>query len=232
MPSADRPPKRDLRRMTPRSLKRTLLMLRKSGAVREGKEMADRLCTTEGTLNSWEGRSEGELIYELKLVDLQRYQDTLGIPTGIILLISQILAASRDGNWQHLAVMAGMMQALAARIDTPRKRKQSIADAQGVYESGEGKGNQKTADDTTFEDWDNFLVTPIGVVWGAVSADLRRSLLNPARMRVHDDRKKARQERMKKQKAEKRNSAATSETVAGAPAALHTKQRRRSERAR
>jgi hypothetical protein len=164
--------------MTPRSVKRTLRKLREEGAKRTITEMATALRIADETLEKWEGRRE-ELTHALKVQDLQRYQDELGIPTGIILLISQVLAGARDGRVDHLEVLAGMMRALAARIATRKRRRQAVDDVQ------QGRG----PDATTFRDWDNHLVILIGAVWGAVPSQLRETFRNPARIAVYDERR-------------------------------------------
>src|SRR5207247_627597 len=76
------------------------------------------------------------------------YQDLLGIPLGIIVVISQILADARDGNPKRLEVMARMLGALHARIDTKEKRREAIADLRQGKKKEEG---------IPYAAWDNFL---------------------------------------------------------------------------
>ena len=163
--------------MTPRSLKRALRKVRMDGGSRTIAGMAKDLRIARETLEKWEGQRE-ELTHALKVQDLQRYQDVLGIPSGIMLLISQILAAARDGRTDHLEVMAAMMNVLWRRIATVKKRRGAVADVQ------EGKEPHAT----TFRQWDNYLGVLIGSVVGAVPNALRKSFENPERAAVYDDR--------------------------------------------
>lgn len=169
-------------RKTPRSLKRTLVMLRESGAKRTVQEMADWLRVGKTKMNNLEGtRKAEEMSYEMTILDLQRYQDVYGIPTGITMLISQILAAARDNRPKHLEVIAGMARALVERIDSSDKRKAAIAELRGDPEFDPAE---------SYAPWDNYIFVLVGAVWGAVPRKVRTSMLNPERMDKHDERQK------------------------------------------
>lgn len=112
-----------LERKTPRSLVRTLVALRAHPPYCTPTDMAARLGQGIQTFKQWE---DPTLDLQLKVQVLQRYQDELGIPMGIILIISQILSAARDDRREQLQVLAKMFRSLLKHVDTEQTQDKTM----------------------------------------------------------------------------------------------------------
>lgn len=167
---SDRPPPYELVRGTPRSLSRTIRKLRDVGVARTRVEMARSIGMSEEYLKKWE--TPRDVLSKISFHDMQRLQDFLGLPVGIIVLISQIVAAARDNRADHLKVIAEMMRALLRRIDTAEDRAKAITTIL-----------QKTAapHETTFADWDRLIVPLIEDAYGSVTKEDRAAYVNQVR---------------------------------------------------
>lgn len=174
-------------RGTPRSLSRTLRQLRVFGRRQTLASMAQNLEVAVGTLRKYEKPNE---TYTIRVKDVQRYQDHLGFPVGVIIAISQIMAAARDQEIEHLEVLSGMLGALVARIDTPPKREECI---RKITRSAGLPQRER------FSDWDTLLASLVGDAEASVSLELREKFMNPERLR--DAHGKAKQERSAKAQA-------------------------------
>jgi hypothetical protein len=170
--NGDVPPPQRRKRGTPRSLSQTLRNFRVAGTHRPPQDLAACLHVGESTLRKWE-RPPQE--YSIKFRALQKYQDHYGVPVGIIVAISQILAAARDNRDDHLQVYAAMLKFLLRRIDTPRRRKDAIA---RVLQ------NRRGPRQTTYSDWDNLLTILVIGAWGCVDGRLLESYKNEARLKL------------------------------------------------
>lgn len=206
--TTDQAPPQNIARMTPRTVKRTLYMIRVAGAERSPEYMRDLLAVSEERFKEFEGiavTKKPELGIEIAISDLLRYQDAYGIPTGIILLMSQILAAARDDRPDHLEVIAKMAEALAGRINDPPKRQQAIEDVRGDL------AKTDKVPQLAYEFWDNYLFTLLGSVMASVPRAVRLSMTNSDRLILQRQRLKKRQENIVPvQKARNRKRAATS----------------------
>jgi len=127
-PTERPPPAYVLERITPRSLVRTLMILRTHPPGYEPAAMAERLAIGVQTFRQWETQA---LDLRLPVQVLQRYQDLLGIPMGVILVISQALSAAREGKEQQLVVLSKMLQAIVERIATTAARAEAVAMVKG-----------------------------------------------------------------------------------------------------
>jgi transcriptional regulator with XRE-family HTH domain len=172
----DRPPARDPIRKTPRSLSRTLRKLRESGYHRSQAEMAEKLLVSRRKVEDLENARP--LTKELSVFDLLRYQDFLGMPTSIILAVSQIFAAARDNKPKHLQVLAGMLGKLVELIATREKRTELI---EQIYTPGQ----RRKPEATTYEDWDNLLVVLIMAAWSGAPRRLREDFRNLERLKAN-----------------------------------------------
>jgi hypothetical protein len=172
----DRPPARDPIRRTPRSLSRTLRKLRESGYHRSQAQMAEKLLVRRGKVEDME--NPRPLEKELSVYDLLRYQDFLGMPTSVILAISQIFAAARDNRRGHLELLAGMLGRLHELINTPDKRRDLI---EQIYKPGERREPERI----TYEDWDNLLAILIMAAWSGAPRRLREGFRNMDRLKAN-----------------------------------------------
>jgi transcriptional regulator with XRE-family HTH domain len=154
-------------RGTPRALSQTLRQLREGGEGRTFEEMAEALAMSVGKLRKLE-RSGPD--YQITYKSLQRYQDFLGIPVSVIVLIFQIVAAARDKNSKKLEVLSTMLERLAGQIATDAKRNAAI--------------DQITRTGTTqkYRDWDRLLNTLFAVTINRLRLDPYK---NAARLATH-----------------------------------------------
>lgn len=165
----------DLDRKTPRSLGHTLRALRTTGKKQSRDEWAKSIHVHPNTLKKWE--RPDDVNFELSIQDVQRYQDLLGIPVGIIVCISHVLSAARDNQPKQLEALRHMLGALYAKLESPERRIDAI--------------KRISQNPTDLRRWDTLLSSLILRVYADddISTDLLEAWRNPNRLANHERRR-------------------------------------------
>lgn len=124
--------RRDPHDMPPRMLGLTLTHIRQRPLEKTQEQLGKALDVNPTTIGRWENADS------IDLAVLKRYQDWYGIPNGIILCISHLVASARDANLadseterdrhrDNVVAIAKMMQSVATRVLKPDAERNETA---------------------------------------------------------------------------------------------------------